>query len=116
MNLSKFLMRPSGTISPYKAKAVHTKQMATLNALVSLGLLAENESPVQHEYFSVYISIYDFFFCNFLLEPKKNKTKKQRMREVMSNKKNYWYGLMLLCDGHGSHFMPDAISRAAEKG
>ena len=47
------VLRPSATISPYIQFVLGAKQMATLNALVGLGLLAENESLVQYEYFSV---------------------------------------------------------------
>ena len=39
----------------YQSIHLSAKQMATLNALVGLGLLAENESLVQYEYFSVYV-------------------------------------------------------------
>ena len=40
----------------YQSIHLSAKQMAALNALVVLGLLAEKQSLVQYEYFSVYIS------------------------------------------------------------
>ena len=47
-----------GTKRHYQSIHLSAKQMATLNALVGLGLLAENESLVQYEYFSVYMYVF----------------------------------------------------------